>query len=56
MELVTGAFSFVFLLLIPIAFLLIMRLFGAWMFRIDEVINSQKEILIELKKLSSKKE
>jgi hypothetical protein len=37
-------------------FLLIMRLFGSWMLRIDDVINYQKEILQELKKLNSKKE
>ncbi len=35
---------------------LVMRLFGAWMLRIDEVIKYQKEILSELKKANSNKE
>lgn len=30
--------------------ILILRAFGAWMLRIDEVISVQKEILAELKK------
>jgi hypothetical protein len=33
-----------------IAFMLIIRLFGAWMLRIDEVIKLQKEMLAEMKK------
>lgn len=41
--------------LIPIAFLIafifIIRLFGAWMLRIDEIIKLQREILNELKLL-----
>jgi hypothetical protein len=40
-------------ILIPIAFLIafvfIMRMFGAWMLRIDEVIKLQKDILNELR-------
>ena len=43
-------------LLIPIGFILIMRLLGSWMLRINDVIHYQKEILQELKKLNSKKE
>ena len=31
-----------------------MRLFGAWMLRIDEVIKLQKQMLTEIKKLTSK--
>lgn len=30
------------------------RLFGAWMLRIDEIITNQKAILAELKKSNSK--
>ena len=32
------------------ALILIIRLFGAWMLRIDEVIKLQKEMLAEMKK------
>jgi hypothetical protein len=34
------------------ALILIIRLFGAWMLRIDEVIKLQKEMLIEMRKHS----
>ena len=43
MELIIGLVLFVF-------FILMIRLFGAWMLRIDEVIKYQKEILVELRK------
>lgn len=33
-----------------VIFVFVIRLFGAWMLRIDEVIKYQKEILLELKK------
>ena len=33
-----------------IAFIFIIRLFGAWMLRIDEIIKLQKEMLVEMKK------
>jgi flagellar biosynthesis protein FliQ len=36
-------------LLVVIIF--VIRLFGAWMLRIDEVIKYQKEILTELRKM-----
>ena len=39
-------FSIVFI----IAFVIITRLLGAWMLRINEVIDNQKDILTELKK------
>ena len=39
-------FSIVFI----IAFVIITRLLGAWMLRINEVIDNQKAILTELKK------
>lgn len=39
-----------------ILFVLIMRSFGAWMLRIDEVIDTQKEILKELKDRKEKTE
>ncbi|NDK57623.1 hypothetical protein [Pontibacter fetidus] len=38
-----------------IILLLIIRAFGAWMLRIDEVIDVQKEILEELKISNSSK-
>ena len=45
------------LLVIFITFTIIfgIRLFGAWMLRIDEVISVQKQILTELKKLNEEK-
>jgi len=40
----------IFGLVAIIVFVLVVRLFGAWMLRIDEVIKYQKAILRELKK------
>ncbi len=40
--------------IMPIALIFILRWLGAWMLRITDVINLQKEILEELKKLNSK--
>jgi len=37
-----------------IVIIFIIRLFGAWMLRIDEIIKNQKEMLAELKKTNSK--
>ena len=37
-------------LIIIVAVVFIIRLFGAWMLRIDEVITNQKAILAELKR------
>ena len=34
--------------------IVVMRLFGAWMLRIDEVIKLQKQMLTEIKKLTNK--
>ncbi|CAN1529874.1 Zinc-ribbon domain containing protein [Flavobacteriaceae bacterium] len=45
MELIVG-------LIIIIVIVFLIRAFGAWMLRIDEVIDVQKEILKELKKHS----
>ena len=39
-----------------VLFIFIMRSFGAWMLRIDEVIDIQKEILKELKSRKEKTE
>lgn len=39
-------------IILLIAFILIIRLFGAWMLRIDEIIKLQKEMLVEMKKHS----
>ena len=41
-------------IIIPIVIILVLRLIGAWMFRINNVINLQKEILQELKKINLK--
>jgi hypothetical protein len=48
-----GLFSFIFIIAVVIGLILIIRLFGAWMLRIDEVIKYQKLIFEELKKLNS---
>ncbi len=48
--------DFLGILIFCIVFLLIMRLLGSWMLRIDDVIHYQKEILKELKTLNSNKE
>lgn len=39
-------------IILLIAFILIIRLLGAWMLRIDEIIKLQKEMLVEMKKHS----
>ena len=56
MEFFGGLFGLVLIVLTPIIFLFLIRSFGSWMLRIDDVIDYQKEILNELKKLNSKKE
>ena len=38
-----------------LAFILIVRLVGAWMLRINEIITIQEKILNELKDMNSKK-
>jgi Na+-transporting methylmalonyl-CoA/oxaloacetate decarboxylase gamma subunit len=40
----------IFVVAMILVAVLVMRWIGAWMLRIDEVINIQKEILQELKK------
>jgi hypothetical protein len=47
--------EFIIGLVVIVVFILIIRAFGAWMLRIDEVIANQKLILEELKKANSKK-
>jgi len=42
-------------LIIIVVIVFVIRLFGAWMLRIDEVITNQKAILDELKKGNSQK-
>jgi len=39
-------------IILLIVFILIIRLFGAWMLRIDEIIKLQKDMLVEMKKHS----
>lgn len=48
MELIIG-------IIILVAIILIIRLSGAWMLRIDEIIRYQKEILAEIKKQNMNK-
>lgn len=45
-----NAIAPILIILLIVGFVIVMRLFGAWMLRIDEVIKYQKEILAELKK------
>lgn len=42
------------MLIFPVIAIFIIRWLGAWMLRITDVLNLQKEILEELKKLNSK--
>ena len=51
-----GFLGTLLIILIPVIFFLLVRSFGSWMLRIDDVIDYQREILNELKKLNSKKE
>ena len=44
----------IIILVIIAVVVFVIRLFGAWMLRIDEVITNQKAILGELKKANSK--
>jgi anaerobic ribonucleoside-triphosphate reductase len=44
--------EFIIGLVILVVVVFLIRAFGAWMLRIDEVINVQKEILKEIKKYS----
>jgi hypothetical protein len=42
------------LIVIPVIIIILFRWLGAWIFRINEVITLQKEILQELKKMNTK--
>ncbi len=42
------------MLVFPVIVIFVLRWLGAWMLKITDVINLQKEILAELKKLNSK--
>ena len=42
------------MLVFPVIVIFVIRWLGAWMLRINDVINLQKEILEELKKLNAK--
>jgi len=46
--------EFIFILIIILVMMLIIRVFGAWMLRINEVINLQQAILEEMKKTNQK--
>ena len=46
--------GFLFGLVSLVIFILMMRLLGSWMLRINDVIDYQEQILKELKKLNSK--
>lgn len=41
-------------LIIIVVVIFIIRVFGAWMLRIDEVIKYQKEILAEIKRANTR--
>jgi len=45
---------FIVIFVFPVIVIFVLRWLGAWMLRITDVINLQKEILEELKKLNSK--
>jgi purine-cytosine permease-like protein len=51
----SGIDIIVFIVIIA-AIIFLIRLFGAWMLRINELISLQQEILRELKKLNAHKE
>ena len=42
--------EFIVGIIVMVVIVFVIRLFGAWMLRIDEIITNQKEILVELKK------
>lgn len=42
------------IVILPVITILILRWIGAWMFRINDVIKLQKEILDELKRIKLK--
>ena len=44
--------EFIFGLIVVIVLIVVVRLFGAWMLRIDEIIRNQKEILKEMKRFN----
>lgn len=45
--------EFIFVIVIIVLVIFVIRLFGAWMLRIDEVITNLKAILAELKKTNT---
>jgi len=45
--------EFIIGIVVLVVVVLIIRLFGAWMLRIDEIIKNQKEILAEMKKYNN---
>jgi hypothetical protein len=45
--------GFILAVIIIVVLIFVMRWIGAWMLRIDEVIDLQKETLVELRKLVS---
>ena len=47
MEIIVG-------IIVVVSFVFLIRMFGAWMLRIDEVIDLQKQILNQLKNNNSK--
>jgi len=53
-QIIGSLMGFILGVLFFLGFVLIMRLLGSWMLRINDVIHYQKEIVEELKKLNSK--
>jgi hypothetical protein len=44
--------EYLIIFVIIVIVMLLLRAFGAWMLRIDEVIKNQKEIVDELKRIN----
>ena len=52
---IIGPTELIMLLIIPVVLIFLLRALGAWLFRIDEVIKLQKQILEELKRKNDEK-
>jgi len=50
----SGALGAAFILSVIIIAVIVLRLIGAWMLRINEVINRQDDIIRELKKINDR--
>lgn len=48
--------EFIIVLALFAALIIVMRLFGAWMLRINDIIDIQREMLKELRRLNNRQE